>query len=79
MKSCDPNLNGRVGIIGKTMDRRHHLHLRQMGGNHKNGKIHKNDMNDMDAENGKNKYSIFDSSFYMKLLKARGPSVTFLS
>ena len=84
MKSCDPNLNGRVGIVGKFMDRRYHLHLRQPGGNHMNGKIHKNDMNGkdsksgMDGENGNNKYSIFDSSFYiMNLLKVRGPSVIF--
>ena len=80
MKSRDPNLNSRVGIFGKFMDRRHLRHLRQLGGNHKHGKNHKNDMNgkesknDMDGENGKNKCSIFDSSFDMiNLLKVRGP------
>ena len=79
MKSCDPNLSGRVGF-GKFVDCRHHLHLRQPGGNHKNGKIHKKDMNGkdsknaMDGENGKNEYSVSESSFYMmNLLKARGP------
>ena len=58
------------------------LHLGQPGGNHKTGKIHKNEMNGkdskngMDGEKGKNKYSIFDSSFYMvNLLTVRGPSV----
>ena len=69
MRNYDPNLNGRVGIIGKHMDRTHHLPLRQRGGNHKSGKIHENEMNGksdkdgVDGEIGKNKHSIFDSSF----------------
>ena len=63
MKRYDQILNDKVGIIGKFMDCRHHLHLQQSGDNHKNDKNHKNDMNDkdskndMDDENGKNKCS----------------------
>ena len=32
-------------------DRKHHLHLRQPGGNHNNDKVHKNDMNGKDSKN----------------------------
>ena len=51
MKSCDQILNDKVGIIGKFMDRRYHLHLPQSDDNHKNEKNHKNDMNDKDSKN----------------------------
>ena len=40
MKSCDENLSDKVRIIGKIMNRKRHLHLRQPGGNLKNGKNH---------------------------------------
>ena len=76
-ESCDPNLNGRVRIIGNFMDRRHHLHIRQPGGDHKNGKIQKDYMNGKDTkhgmvgENGKKKYIIFESSFYIPLESER--------
>ena len=53
MKSCDPNLNNKFGRIGKFMDRRHHLRLRQLGGNYKNSRSHRNDMNGKDCKNGK--------------------------
>ena len=40
-ENCDQNLRGKVGIIGKSTGRRHHLHLQQSGLNHnkENGKI----------------------------------------
>ena len=60
------------------MDRRHHLHLRQPGGNHNNDKIHKNDMNGKDSKNVINGECYFDSSFYMmNLFQVTGPSVIF--
>ena len=65
MKSCDQNLSCKVGFLGKFMDRRRHLHLRQLGGNHKNGKNDMNGKNDkigMDGGNGKNEYSFHDPS-----------------
>ena len=49
----------------KNMDRRHHLHLRRLGGNFKNGK---NDMNGKkdktgtDGANGKNENSFLEPS-----------------
>ena len=69
MRSCDQTWNGDVGIIGQFMDRRHHLHLRQLGGNLKNGK---NDMNGntdktgTDGGNGKNEYSFPEPSVILQ-------------
>ena len=59
------DLGWRSWIIENFMDRRHHLHLRQRGGNFKNGK---NDMNGKknktgtDGGNGKNEYSFPEPS-----------------
>ena len=77
MKSCDPNWNGRVGIVFFS-DRKHHLHLRQPGGNHNNDKVHKNDMKGKDSKNVMDGECHSDSSFYMmKFFQVRGPSVIF--
>ena len=62
MKSYDQNLSGKDEIVGKFMDRRRHLHLRQLGGNLKTDK---NDMHGkigMDDGNGKNEYSFLAPS-----------------
>ena len=69
MKSCDQNLSGKVGIIGKFTDRRRHLRLRQPGGNLKNGKNDMNGTNDktgMDGGNGKNEYSFLEPSVILQ-------------
>ena len=70
----DQNLSGKVGILGKFMDRRRHLHMRPPGGNLKNGKDDMNGKNDKigtDGGNGKNEYSFPEaSSHFAKFLVA---------
>ena len=51
------------------MDRRRHLHLRQFGGNLKNGKNDMNDKNDkigMYGGNGKTEYSFLEPSVILQ-------------
>ena len=66
MKNCDHNLSGKAGIIGKSAGRRHHLHLRQIGGSQENGMNH-NEKNGKISNDGKSgKYSLSEPSTFLQ-------------